>query len=186
MAMATDAQRYLLTVEQFEQMIDAGIIGEDDRVELDDGELVKMAAMNARHAECVNRLNRFLCRALPDDLVVSPQNPIRLNDRSRPEPDIAVYPLKDYGGLVPPAAAVLLVIEVADTTRDNDRGRKLPRYAQANIAEAWLVDLVTGLVEQHTDPVAGTYRHVLPVRPGQTITATTLPMLTIPVAYILG
>ena len=147
--MATQVVRRRFTVTDYEQMAEVGILKPDERVELIAGEIWEMAAIGIRHAQCVTRLNRMLIRALPDDFQVNPQNPIRLSDDSEPQPDLAVMYERAYDA-TPAAPDILFVIEVSDTTREYDRGTKMPLYAAAGIAEVWLIDLVAERVERYT------------------------------------
>lgn len=171
------------TVAEFERMGEAGIFGEDDRVELLAGEIVTMSPIKELHVLVVNRLGYRLYRAVGDDLTVSVQNPIRLGEHDEPLPDLAVLRGADRG--LADAADVLLVMEVADSSRDYDRNRKLPRYAAAGIPESWLFDLVAGIAERHTDPHDGLYRRVALARRGESLESTVLPGLTINVGDIL-
>lgn len=183
---ATEPQPYLLTVAGYEQMAEAGVFDEDDRVELIEGELLRIAAMGTRYTRCVNRLSRLLGRLLPDEFTVSTQNAIRLSTNTMPQPDVAIYrDDEDDEDFTPTPADVLLLVEVADSTRFFDRNRKLPLYAREGIVEFWLFDLVAGVVERYTEPVDGSYRQLTTVRPGETLTATMLPNVNIPVARIL-
>jgi Uma2 family endonuclease len=146
-------------------MLEAGILSEDDRVELLDGEIVEMAAVGGRHIRTVNRLNSRLNVALSSqasgrELVVSVQNPLRLDDETEPEPDLALIK-ETSGGEVPKAGDALLVVEVGESSLTWDRNVKLPRYARAGIPEVWLVDLASGLVEVYTGPdSSGSYAQV--------------------------
>lgn len=145
-------KRRRFDVHQYHRMLEAGILSEDDRVELLDGEIVEMAAVGGRHIRTVNRLNMALSPAAADqELVVSVQNPLRLDDQTEPEPDLALI-RETSGGEVPKAADALLVVEVSETSLSWDRNVKLPRYARAGIPEVWLVDLASGGVEIHTKP----------------------------------
>jgi Uma2 family endonuclease len=81
---------------------------------------------------------------------------------------------------------VLLVIEVADSSREVDRTLKLPRYAAAGIPEAWLVDLGAETVERHTEPRDGYYRFAAFAMRGDTLASTVLPALAVPAALVLG
>jgi len=182
--MATQPTRYRFTVEDFEQMGVAGILGEDDRVELIAGEIVQMAAIGVRHATCVSRLNRLLVRTAPDDLLVHVQDPIRLGNDGEPQPDLCLVYDRHYDA-TPTEQDVLLVIEVSDSSRLYDLNTKLPLYAAAGIAEAWLVDLQAGIVERHTEQLEGAYRHVAWARAGDTLAAVVVPSVVIPVADML-
>jgi Uma2 family endonuclease len=118
--------RRLFTVDEYHRMVDAGILREDDRVELLDGEIVEMTPIGPHHAGCVNRLNRLLIEALGRRGVVTPQNPFLLDERSEPQPDLCVAKPRpdDYASGHPRPADLLLVIEVSDSSLTYDRNRK--------------------------------------------------------------
>jgi Uma2 family endonuclease len=88
--------RWRFTVHDYHRMGEAGILHEDDRVELIEGELVEMTAIGTRHFSCVNRLNRLLVMNVGDEAIVSVQNPVRLNEYNEPQPDLAVIRPRDY------------------------------------------------------------------------------------------
>ncbi|PZR98753.1 MAG: hypothetical protein DLM67_05200 [Candidatus Nephthysia bennettiae] len=182
--MSTAIERYQFTVADYERMVNAGIFAEDDRVELISGEIATMSPVGHRHVQAVNRLGHLLYAAASDDLTVSIQNPIRLGVRDEPQPDLAV--LQGGGQGLADAPAVLLVIEIADSSREYDRATKLPRYAAAGIAEAWLVDLGAETIERHTEPRDGYYRFAALAMRGDTLASTVLPALTIAVDLVLG
>ena len=135
-------------------MGETGLLGEDDRVELVEGEIIDMAPIGSRHNACVARLNRLLVSRLGERAIVFVQSSVRMSDLSEPEPDIAVLvPCDDfYAGAHPGPADVLLVVEVADTTIGWDRGVKMPMYGRAGVAEAWVVDLNAETIEVWTVP----------------------------------
>lgn len=186
--MAAQVTRVRFTVDQYEDMGRAGILGEDDRVELVDGEIVQMSPIGARHMACVNRLNALLTPRLGQRYVISVQNPIRLSRYQEPQPDLAVLKWRDdfYAAAKPTAADVLLVIEVAETSFDYDTGVKIPRYAQAGVPEAWVADLMGDRVKQYADPAGGVYQLEQEVRRGETLTSRAVPELSLDVAAILG
>src|SRR5205814_8946947 len=82
-------QRHRISVEHFYRMADAGLFGADERVELVDGEVIDMPPMASPHATVVQQLTRLLCAALPMEVIVRPQLPVRLGEYSEPLPDIA-------------------------------------------------------------------------------------------------
>jgi len=182
--MSAECARYRFTVADYERMATVGILTEDDRVELVAGEITTMSPVGNRHVQSVNRLGHLLYAATGDDLTVSIQNPIRLDMRDEPQPDLAV--VRGAGSGIADAAEVLLVIEVADSSRDYDRATKLPRYAAAGIPEAWLVDLVNDVIERYTEPHNGHYRVATFARSGDTLSSTALPALAIPADLALG
>ncbi|MDP9442171.1 MAG: Uma2 family endonuclease [Actinomycetota bacterium] len=129
-------------------MAEAGVFGEDDRVELVEGEVIDMSPIGSRHAACVDRFNRLLVPALAVRAIVRVQSPVRLDDLSEPQPDLAVLrPRPDfYAGAHPGPDDVVVVVEVADTTSGWDRRVKVPLYGRAGVAEAWVVDLAEQVV----------------------------------------
>ena len=178
--------RWRFTVHDYHRMGEAGILHEDDRVELIEGELVEMTAIGTRHFSCVNRLNRSLVMNVGDEAIVSVQNPVRLNEYNEPQPDLAVIRPRDYRESLPEPDDVLLLIEVSDTTLPYDRGVKLPFYARAGIREVWIVNLPGETIERYTAPSANGYRRVEQMRRGQTLESTSLPGLALSVDEVLA
>lgn len=184
--MAAPLPHYRFTVADYEQMVAAGILHEDDRVELIDGEIIAMSPIGPRHADCVAILTRLLARQVPDDVLITVQNPIRLPDDSEPQPDIALVRFGRYIQMLPTPGDVLVVIEVADTSRGYDRDTKLPLYAAAGIAEAWLVDLAANRIERHTEPSADGYQAIIRAGRGAVVASVVVPALTVPVDAVLN
>lgn len=175
--MAVDLEKHLFTVAEFERMIAAGIFGEDDRVELIEGEVIHMAAIGRRHAECVRASAHELGRQAGASALVDVQNPIDLGPLGRPQPDIVLLRpgLERYRGRLPTAADVLLVVEVADTSLRSDRARKIPLYGRAGIPEAWLVDVVNDRLFVDTEPCPEGYRVTRTIFPGEVVAPTSFP-----------
>lgn len=184
--MAAQVEHRSFTMAEYERMVEIGILSEDERVELLDGELYRMSPIGARHVHAVRTLTNLLVKQIGHRALIDVQNPIRLDDDSVPQPDIAVLHCRNYAAALPKAADVLLVIEVADSSVAYDRGMKFPRYAAAGIAEAWLIDLLAGIVERHSEPRDGIYRQITLARTGDTLTSTVLAELTIAVDAVLG
>ncbi len=183
---AQEVTRRLFTVHDYHRMAEAGILHEDDRVELIEGELVEMAAIGSRHFTCVNTLTHLLVRSLGDEYIVSVQNPVRLDERSEPEPDLTVLRARDYRDSLPGPEDVLFLIEVSDTTLSYDRNVKLPLYARSGISEVWVADLAGETVERHTGPSGEIYRHLERSRRRETLTSSILPGLVFDVNVLLG
>ena len=133
--MSAQIERRYFTVSEYDRMIEAGILTKDDRVELIEGEIIKMAPINSRHAACVNRLNRLLNRKAGKVAIVSVQNPIHLGEYSEPEPDLALLRPRDdfYAQSHPKPKDMLLAVEVADSSAAKDRNLKVPLFARAGI-----------------------------------------------------
>ncbi|MBI4634928.1 MAG: Uma2 family endonuclease [Candidatus Rokubacteria bacterium] len=184
--MAISLVRRAFTVEEYYRMAEAGILHEDDRVELLEGEIVEMAPIGDRHAQCVDRLTNTLAVRAAGRAIVRVQGPVRLSMRSEPQPDIALLRFRpDFYPRHPGPADVLLLIEVAETSLETDRA-KVPLYARAGIAEVWLVDLAGEAVEVFREPGPGGYGRVERVGHGGRVTVPALPDVTFPVDEILG
>ena len=175
------------TVDEYYRMTAAGILTEEDRVELIEGEIVQMSPIGSRHASCVARLDRLCNRLVGELALVFCQNPVRLNEHSEPEPDLMLLKPRadEYAGAHPGPADVLLIIEVADTSAGYDRTEKAPLYARFGIPEMWLVDLSRDLVEVLRNPSARGYRTVRVCRRGERIGSITLRQLDLAVDDIL-
>jgi Uma2 family endonuclease len=179
-----DRRRF--TVEEYHRMGEAGVLGENERLELIEGEIVEMAPIGDRHVESVMQLTRLLAPLLGEQVLIGIQNPLRLGESGEPQPDLVV--LKDRGGRkgVPGPEDVLLLIEVSDTTVAYDREVKLPLYARAGIAESWLVDLPGEAIERHNDPSGNGYRRTERVGRGRSLASEVLPNLVLPADTVLG
>lgn len=182
----TVARRRFTTAE-YHAMAEAGVLAEDERVELIAGEIVRLTPIGSQHAGCVRGLNRLLSRGLGDRALIAVQDPIVLDDASEPEPDIAVLRFREdnYRSLHPKPADVLLIIEVADTSADYDRNVKLPLYAQAGIPEVWLVHLREACIEIHCNPTATGYDEMRTLHTGDRVSPFAVPDLELSVAAIL-
>jgi Uma2 family endonuclease len=136
-------QRHRLTVDDYHRMGEAGILQEDDRVELIEGEIVDMPPIGSKHAAMVARLQRLLERATGEQAIVWTQNPIVLDNLSEPQPDLCLLRPEDsfYESSHPRPKDVLLVIEIADTTLHYDREVKVPLYVRHGIPEVWIVNV---------------------------------------------
>ena len=152
--------RRRFTVEEYCAMAETGILAEEERIELLDGEIFVMPPIGTPHEDGTTRLSSDLIYRLYGRAWVRVQNSVRLDDYGLPEPDIAVVRLRDdYHRERATPADVLLLIEVADTSLEYDREVKLPRYAAAGIPEVWIVNLRAREVEAYDDPVGGAYRN---------------------------
>ena len=186
--MTVEVSKRTFSVEEYHQMIRAGILTENDRIELINGEFIAMSPIGSKHAGCVNRLTVLLSARLQNQAIVSVQNPIQVNDYSEPEPDLAVLkPRPDfYGESHPRPADVLLVIEVSDTTLAYDQEIKLPLYAEAGIPEAWIINLPQSTIEIYTTPQTGLYRKAEFFKPGDRLASSIFPELKISADQVLG
>jgi Uma2 family endonuclease len=160
-------------------MRETGILAEDDRVELLDGEVYVMSPIGPSHVALVNRLNKIIMRQIEDDAIISIQNPVQLDDYSEPQPDVAILSLRDdyYDQALARPDDILLIVEVADTSLDYDRDQKLPRYAASNVAEVWIIDVERQTIEQYSQPLQGQYTQLNKILLGNTVTSKTSPIV---------
>lgn len=169
-------------------MGEAGVLTEDDRVELLDGEIVQMSPIGTPHASTVARLTTLLVRRFGRRATIWVQNPIILDRWSEPQPDLCVLAERTdfYAGAHPRPRDVLLGIEVMDTSRSYDRTLKLPLYAKAELREVWLVDVRAQAIEVYRRPALRGYRVAATYVRGQAIKPLAFPRLRIRVNEILG
>lgn len=186
--MAVQIERRLFTTTEYEQMIQAGVFGEDERLELIDGEIVEMAPISSVHAGHVNRLVRLFTRLLGDRALMAVQNPIQLGEHSEPQPDLVLLRPRadDYIDSHPQPEDVLLLVEVSETSLDFDRKIKLPLYARAGIIEVWLVSLVDRSVEVYREPTPEGYRTHNVLKSNDSISCVALPDVKMNMSSILS
>jgi Uma2 family endonuclease len=186
--MAVYTSKRLFSVSEFEQMDQAGIFREDDRLELIDGKIFAMAPIGSRHAACVRRLQRLFTQELGERVLVDVQNPIVLHDRSEPLPDVMLLqPRADlYASGHPRPSDVLLVVEVADTSLAYDQEIKIPAYARSEIPEVWIIDLTSASVHVYRLPSPAGYREVTSLQGGAMLAPQCFPALALPVARMLA
>jgi Uma2 family endonuclease len=154
----------------------AGILLEEDRVELIDGKIVVMPPVGDHHEFGTDWLTMLLAPVLVGRAMVRIQGSIRLHSRSAPEPDVAVLrmrPLTDIRPYFPDD--IYFVIEVDDTSLAYDSGAKLARYAAAGISEVWVANLRIREVTVYADPSGSEYGTVNAYRPGDSISPSAFP-----------
>jgi Uma2 family endonuclease len=166
----------------------AGILTEDDRVELIEGEIVQMPPIGSPHASGVRRVTRLFYVGLGDAAVVSVQDPLRLSNESEPVPDVILLrPRPDfYAAGHPTAADVLLLVEVSDTTLAYDLRRKVPLYAREGVPEVWVVDLNGQRILVYRDPSPTGYQMSLILQRGDHLAPLAFPDLDFAINDILG
>ena len=185
--MAVPVERRLFTVDEYYRMAEVGLLKPDERVELIDGEIVKMTPIGPRHSGHVEQLADVFSRALGSTVHIRVQNPVRLGDRAEPEPDVMVLRRSSdfYKSRHPTPADVYLLVEVADSSLVYDRQTKVPLYARHGVPEVWLVNLVEGHIAVYRDPAADGYRSIRIVRPGEELAPLAFPELVLAVDKIL-
>jgi Uma2 family endonuclease len=178
----------MFTTDEFHRMADAGILSEDDRVELIEGEIVRMSPIGARHAACVDRLTALFTRRFGKRAIVRVQNPLVVGKHLELQPDVAVVkPRVDfYAQKHPRPADVLLLVEVVDTSGEHDRATKLPLYARAGIPEVWVIDVLREVIELYRQPTLRAYRLRQEFRRRRRVSPIAFPRTTFRVNDILG
>jgi Uma2 family endonuclease len=168
--MALTLRRFNL--DDYQRMIQAGILTERDRVELLDGEIIEMPSMGDEHIFGVLGFTNRLVLNYHAEALVLVQCPVQLPPDSEPEPDLALLkpPEDRYKGRKPHPEDVLLIIEISDTTLNYDKGKKLDAYARAMIPEVWIRNLSDNLLEVFRHPDKGKYRTHLTYLPGEDVT----------------
>ncbi|MGH2460991.1 MAG: Uma2 family endonuclease [Chloroflexota bacterium] len=176
------------TVSEYYRIAEAGILTEDDRVELIGGEIIQMSPIGRLHAGIVNRLNYLFFKQFGEVAQVSVQNPVHLDEYSEPQPDLTLLvPRPDfYASGHPGPGDVLLLVEVADSSLEYDQIVKARLYARAGVREVWLLDLNQGVVTVFRDPTANGYQTIRALGRGESIGALAFPGRELAVAEILG
>ncbi len=186
--MSVELMKYRFDVDDYHRMAEAGILTEDDRVELIAGEILSMTPIGPRHNAAVNRANRALVTAVGERAIVQVQGSVRLDRFHEPQPDIVLLrPQQDfYASRLPGPRDILLVIEIAESSLQYDRDVKAGIYAQAGVVEYWLADLDDRAVWRFTDPQGGAYRNSLRLERGQSIASAALPQCVIAVNELVA
>jgi Uma2 family endonuclease len=156
---------YRFTAEEYEQIAE---ILDDDRVELIDGYLVKKMTKLPPHVLACARVLAAITRLMPAGWHARPGEPVRLGQRSEPEPDVSLArgAPDDYSGAHPGPSDIGLLVEVADTTLPKDR-RRTQTYGPAGIPVYWIVNLVDRQIEVYSDPRPDGYATLAIYRSGQ-------------------
>ncbi len=169
----TGIRRHIVSLDEYDRMIEAGVFEPEARVELIRGEIVDMPPPGPEHETSVTRLHLLFFEQCRRRAIVWPQgNSIGLpQSTSRPQPDVTILKWRDdlYSGKRPMPEDVILIAEVADSSLKLDRGSKLGLYAEAGVQEYWVINLVDGIVEIYTNPSAGKYQVVRAAHEGETL-----------------
>ena len=178
--------RRKITVEEYEVMYEAGVFKPDERLELINGEILKVAPMNAPHISYVIRLSRIFTERLTKRAIVSTQLPIVINEESEPEPDISILRWRsdDYFSGKPKAQDVYLLIEVASASLLFDRRVKLPLYARAGVPEVWIVKVQERELEVYRNPRGEDYAERQILQPTDRISLLAFPDVEIPLSEV--
>ena len=184
--MIAHAETYRFSIEEYHKLGEVGILDEDDRIELLDGELIIMAPLGKHHAKAVRRLGRKLNAIFADVAFVDCQNAVILGNFSEPQPDfLLLRPEIDNTDELPRPADILLLVEVADSSLRFDATTKLRAYARASLPEYWIVNLAERAVDVYRQPVGDTYTEHFRRERHETLAPAAFPDRSITVAEIL-
>ena len=181
-------RRHWLTVDDYYRMAEIGILDDEARVELIDGEVIDMAPPGSPHAGTVTYLTEVLMGAVAGRASVRVQNPVRLDKYSEPQPDLALLRRRDdfYRERHPQPDDVLLIVEVAASSLRFDRKKKVPLYARHGIPEMWLVDLGGRRLVRYRAPQHGSYTLVDEPDLGTALEVSTLSGVLVDLQRLFG
>lgn len=189
MGEALELERIKWRVADFHKMGEAVILAADERVELIEGEIIRMAPIGRLHAWAVDRLGALFVLGARDRAHVSIQNPLVLSDHDEPQPDLMLLrpPASRYKTEPPRSEDVLLLVEIADTTLARDLDIKLPLHARSGVPELWVFDLSGARLLAFSDAhPGGTYAQQREFGRSDRVAPGALPDLQIVLAEILG
>jgi Uma2 family endonuclease len=186
--MRTETTKKRFTVHEYYRMAEIGILTDNVRTELINGEIIEMSPMGARHAAVVSRLNDLLVPLLKGKALLRPQLPLRLNDYNEPQPDLCfVKSRRDYYSEKHPGSGdTLLAVEVSDSSLSYGRDVKCGVYAASRVLEYWLVDVAGGVLMVFREPSKGAYQTSLTFRAGDKVAPLAFADVSIRVADLLG
>lgn len=185
--MVTETSKRLFTVHEYHRMVDAGILRENDQVELIRGEVVRMSPIGPPHDAAILRANRALNRIVGDRALVGIQGSIRLDEYDEPQPDICLLRPRDdfYASRHPGPADILVIIEVADSSLKYDQTVKLKLCAETGVPEYWISSIRDECIIAYSDLRGSAYQNMRELKRGETIAPQLLPGCRIPVDDLL-
>ena len=166
------------TVDEVEAMVRAGIIADDERIELIGGDLVVMSPKGRFHEVMKEDLCEFWHELPQREVRISQEQPLTLAPREQPEPDFKVFP-RGMAGPDVRGDTILLVVEIADSSLDYDTKVKSPRYAGAGVREYWVINAVTRVTTVFLDPGPDGYGRRFDVAGDQLLTPDLAPALAV-------
>lgn len=177
-----------LSVADFMSMVEVGILRDDERIELIEGEMIDMAPIGSQHVSTVALLGKMLILAANNKAIVTSQSPVVLGTHSEPQPDLLLLKARSdyYANALPQPPDVLLLVEVADSSLNFDRNTKIPLYAKHGVPEVWLINLQDKALEIFREPHPGGYRVTLRPRREESISPMLFPDFSIPVERLFA
>lgn len=183
MTIQVDRRRW--TVDEYYRMVDCGLIGEDERVELIEGEVLRLSPQNVPHASVTAFLNNALVLRYGRTHLVRVQLPLQVSDHSEPEPDFSLVTKEAILGACRHPTSADLVVEVSDSSLEFDRLRKSRLYAQAGIPEYWVVNVREGSLEVYRRPQGPVYQEHQVLYPGDQVQPIAIAGEALPLSEFL-
>jgi Uma2 family endonuclease len=179
--------KHRFSVEEYYRMAEIGVLKPDARVELLNGEIIDMSPIGPFHGGITKYLNQKFTDASQGRWIVQVQDPVRLDDQSEPQPDLALLKRSPdfYRKRHPQPADVFLLIEVSDSTLPFDRDERLPAYGRAGIPEVWIVNLTNLTIEINREPHFTGYGSKTILCAGDKASPATFPDVVVDVAELL-
>jgi Uma2 family endonuclease len=185
--MVVELRRHRFSRDEYHRMGRDGLFPDGARVELIEGDVCEMSPIGLLHMATVDRTELKLKELLGRSAIVRVQGAVALDDSNEPQPDVAVLRYRDdfYAWTDASPDAILLLIEVADTTLDFDLRVKAPLYARAGVPELWVTDVNRRVVIVHREPRPDGYASSRIYRAGELITPVAMPHVSIAIDDIL-
>lgn len=180
--------RARISVDRYQRMVTTGILTQRDRVELIEGDMLNRAPIGVKHSAITSRINELFVLALSRSATIVVGGPVNLGKFSEPQPDLMVLKRRAdfYGGKIPEASDVLLLVEVSDSSLTFDQGVKLALYARYGIAEYWVVNVEAGRIVTYRGATAQGYASKLELTAPDTLTPQAFPDFAISLGDIFG
>ena len=177
-----------LTVWEYHQLGEIGILEPDEQVELVGGQIINKPVKNPPHSAATKRVEKLLENCLGRQVLIRNQEPVRLDKYSEPEPDIAVVkadPLY-YEQKHPVPEEVFLLVEIADTTLKRDREYKGLAYARSGIKDYWILDINDRQLLVFRQPSTEGYKEELCLTLTESISPLAFPKVSIKIAQMFS
>jgi Uma2 family endonuclease len=178
--------RVRFTREAYHRMAEAGLLAEDVRYELIEGEIYMMSPIGPLEGGLISRLMDFFVTRLPAHLKCRVQLSMAIGESSEPEPDLAIVRVRDddYFHAIPAENDVVMLIEVADSSLSIDLGKKLRLYSEARISEYWVVNAQNRSIIVHRQPVGSEYRDTQELSVGSSIAPLAAPECKLDITWL--
>jgi Uma2 family endonuclease len=186
MSVVSVPQRMRISADRYLKMAATGVLTEDDRVELIEGDIVDTPGIGPKHSAVAARLNKVFVLSAGDAAIVSPGSSIRLGKYSVPQPDLMLLkPREDFfSQQLPTATDVLLLVEISDSSLGFDLGGKRALYARRRVVEYWVVNIPGKCVHVYRDPWGERYTQAMECTLAEIVSPRALPVIQVTVGTL--